>query len=148
RRGPELDAIARAAGASLLFSGAVGGSTPAIELIDSATSEGDISRIDGVLNGTTSFILDEIARGCDTGAAIAEAQRRGYAEADPSLDLSGEDLRHQIAILARRAWGAGARIVFSRRTGLAGVDESWIRAEREAGRIVRLVAEAWPEAGR
>lgn len=148
RRDPDLEAIARAAGARLLFSGAVGGSTPAIELIDSARRGGDIARIEGALNGTTSFILDEIARGCDTGAAIVEAQRRGYAEADPSLDLSGEDLRHKIAILARRAWGPGARIVFARRTGLAGVDENWIRAERDAGRSVRLVAEAWPEAGR
>jgi homoserine dehydrogenase len=149
QRGPDLESLARAHNATLLYSGAVGGSTPALDLVDGARANATpIARIEGVLNGTTSFILDAIARGSDFATALAEAQRRGYAEADPSLDVSGEDLRHKLAILARRAWGDDSHIVFARRAGLTGVDEAWIRQQRAEGRIVRLVGAAWPEAGR
>ncbi|MFG0283950.1 MAG: homoserine dehydrogenase [Phycisphaerales bacterium JB039] len=147
QRGADLEAIAGQHDRTLLFSGAVGGSTPAIDLVDATAADSPITRIEGVLNGTTSFVLDEIARGCDFAEAVAEAQRRGYAEADPSLDISGEDLRHKVQILARRAWGDGP-IVFARRTGLGGVDETWVRAQRAQGRIVRLVGAAWQKGGR
>src|SRR5690606_26427824 len=146
-RGGDLERLARAHSATLLYSAAVGGSTPALELVSSARAQGAITLIEGVLNGTTSYILDAIARGSGLAAALAEAQQAGYAEADPSLDISGEDLRHKIAILARRAW-PGLPVVFARRVGLAGADPAWVRQQRTEGRIVRLVGAARPESGR
>lgn len=94
-----LRAAAERGGAQFLFSAAVGGAAPIVEGVRSLAATTGITRIDGVLNGTINFVLDALARGQTFDAAIAEAQRRGLAEADPSRDLSGRDAADKLAVL-------------------------------------------------
>ena len=106
--GPELEAIARRTGATLRFEAAVGGGIPDPGAARRATSPANrIERVRGIVNGTTNFILsamtDETAP-LDYDAALAEAQRLGYAEADPSGDVEGHDAANKLVILARLAF--------------------------------------------
>ena len=89
---------------SLHFSAAVGGVVPAVEAVRSLRDQG-ITRIEGVLNGTTNFVLNELARGNSWDSAIARARQLGLAERDLDLDFSGRDAAYKIAILARETWG-------------------------------------------
>jgi homoserine dehydrogenase len=97
--GPELREAARRAGRRLLCSAAVGGVTPVIEVASSRPGV-RVSRVRGVLNGTTNFILNLVASGTDFGSALAQAQALGYAEADPSRDLEGLDAADKLCVLA------------------------------------------------
>ena len=105
--GPELEAIARRTGAALRFEAAVGGGIPILGPLAVTSPRNDISRVRGIVNGTTNFILtamtDEAAP-LDYAAALAEAQRLGYAEADPAGDVEGFDAVNKLVILARLAF--------------------------------------------
>ena len=133
------DRLARIAGehpgAALLASASVGGGTPMIETVEHLAATGDISRLRGLLNATTTFILSAMAQGRTYDAALAAAQAAGYAEADPSFDVEGRDAAQKLAILASVAWGRwrAEREVETR--GIVGLAV-------EPGRTVRLVAEA------
>ena len=119
----------------LLYSASVGGALPAIELVRSLQ---DIHAIEGVLNGTCNFVLDRISDGRDLSAAVAEAQGAGFAEADPSVDLSGSDAAHKISVLAHEAFGVSPA-PFS----ISGLSASAVREVADAaasGLTVRLVA--------
>lgn len=94
-----LHAAAERGGAQLLFSAAVGGAAPIIEAALAQAAATGVARIEGVLNGTINFMLDALARGEPFAAGLAEAQRRGLAEADPSRDLSGRDAADKLAVL-------------------------------------------------
>jgi homoserine dehydrogenase len=105
-RGPELEGISRRTGAALRFEAAVGGGIPVLGALAADLAGNDIQRVRGIVNGTTNFILTEMARGGQTYAdALASAQERGYAEADPSGDVEGRDALNKLAILARLAFG-------------------------------------------
>ena len=82
------------------------GAVPVVRLLEESLAATPIERIHGIVNGTTNYILSEMARGSTYAQALAEAQRRGYAEADPSDDVSGRDAAAKMAILARLAFGA------------------------------------------
>lgn len=97
--GVELEAIAMRAGGRLLYSAAVGGAVPVLESLSSLIT------FEGVLNGTTNFILDRVADGIAFEDAVREAQDRGLAEADPSRDLDGQDAEDKLRIIARRLYG-------------------------------------------
>src|SRR6476659_10225568 len=105
--GPELEAIARRTGATLRFEAAVGGGIPVLGPLASDLAGDRIERVRGIVNGTTNFILtamtDEAAP-LDYDEALAEAQRLGYAEADPSGDVEGHDAASKLVILARLAF--------------------------------------------
>jgi homoserine dehydrogenase len=103
--GPELSALAARNGASLLYSAAVGGSVPMLEALGNPSSRGGIVAIAGVLNGTCNFVLDKCAEGLSFDEAVRAAQQCGFAEADPSEDLSGRDAARKLTILARHAFG-------------------------------------------
>jgi homoserine dehydrogenase len=103
--GPLLEALAHEHGQQLAYSASVGGSLPCVELVRAAARRGRITGLEGVLNGTCNFILDRLAAGEDFGAALADAQRRGFAEADPTQDLSGQDAASKLRILVREAFG-------------------------------------------
>jgi homoserine dehydrogenase len=100
-----LQKLAQSKGVVLEYSASVGGAVPAIEHVHHLACIDGIERIEGVLNGTCNFVLDRMAEGIDFNEAVREAQRRGFAEADPSLDLNGKDSAHKLAILARAAFG-------------------------------------------
>jgi homoserine dehydrogenase len=105
QHGEELYAAAREAGVQLRFEGAVAGVVPVVRVLMESLAGARISRIHGIVNGTSNFILSEMARlGWSYEQALAEAQRLGYAEADPSEDVNGKDAAAKMAILARLAF--------------------------------------------
>lgn len=107
---------------------------------------GEILKLRGVFNATTNFILDEMAAGAAYGDALAEAQRRGIAEADPSLDVEGWDTANKLLIIANSLLGADLALADIAVTGIAEVTAERIAAEAALGNVIRLVASA--EAGR
>jgi homoserine dehydrogenase len=102
-RGAELFALAASKGVQLLYGAAVAGGVPVIPGIAQGLSGDRITRISGIVNGTCNFILSSMESGADYGAVLAEAQRKGYAEADPSADVDGFDARAKLCVLARLA---------------------------------------------
>ena len=102
-----LAALAAHAGASLSYSAAVGGAAPMLEAVNHEAARGGIRSIAGVLNGTCNYILDQCSQGLLLNEAVREAQACGFAEADPSEDLSGRDAARKLEILARHAFGRG-----------------------------------------
>ena len=103
--GAELAEIARRRSAALLGSASVGGGTPMIETTEHMASTGEIARLRGVVNATTTYILSAMGQGQSYEEALDEAQAAGYAEADPSFDVDGHDAAQKLAILASVAWG-------------------------------------------
>src|ERR1017187_4001347 len=106
QHGEELFETARTHDVRLRFEAAVAGAVPVVRVLEESLSATPIERIHGIVNGTTNFILTEMTRGCTYAEALAEAQRVGYAEADPSDDVSGRDAAAKMAILARLAFGS------------------------------------------
>ena len=104
--GQELFDAARAAGVTIAFEGSVGGGIPVIRCIREGLVANRIRSIFGIINGTSNYILSEMNdRGAAYADALAGAQALGYAEADPTLDVSGGDAAHKLAVLAACAWG-------------------------------------------
>ncbi len=134
--GPRLEEIARAHRAHLYYSASVGGALPALETL--RRSAGEVQAFSGVLNSTSNFVLDSIAQGCAQREAIEAAQRAGYAEADPRLDLNGTDAAQKLVILARAAFGRAPDRIHC--AGIAGLDLDDVRCARRNGHAIRLVA--------
>lgn len=141
--GPDLEAIARRTEAPFRFEAAVGGGIPILGPLAADLAANEISRIRGIVNGTTNYILTEMAAADRTyAAALAEAQAAGYAEADPSGDVDGFDARNKLVILARLAFGVWLEPGSIARTGIAGIDPADLRSARAAGYAIRLIARA------
>jgi homoserine dehydrogenase len=104
-RGASLERTAQRSGVALRYAAAVGGSTPMFEMVSDAIERGGIESIAAVLNGTCNFVLDRCAKGDALDDAVAQAKRCGFAEADPSDDLSGRDAARKLGILARQGFG-------------------------------------------
>jgi homoserine dehydrogenase len=138
--GAELLARAEAHGAQLVFSATVGGGVPVIETVERVARRGRILAVEGVLNATTNFVLDRITAGFDLAAAVASAQENGFAEADPSNDLSGLDAVHKLVIVARAAFGVHLTVAQVDCRGIDDIDAEEVRAVHAAGSAVRLVA--------
>ncbi|MFN3930163.1 MAG: homoserine dehydrogenase [Brevundimonas sp.] len=100
---PALTALADSGGARLLYSASVGGGAPLIETVRRARAHAPVVRIEAVLNGTCNFILNRLAHGVAFDAALTAAREAGFAEADPSADLTGLDAAAKLAILAHEA---------------------------------------------
>jgi homoserine dehydrogenase len=139
--GPELTAVALANGVVLADSPAVGGAVPCMELTRAAAAHG-VTHLEGVLNGTSTFVLDRVAEGDDLDHALSLARDAGLAEADATLDLDGTDAAQKLTLLARAAWGDNVTLEWTRSGGLTNLDEAWVRTEASRGRRVRLVARA------
>jgi homoserine dehydrogenase len=107
-KGEALQQLAHTNSVQLLYSAAVGGSIPILEQIShfvSSHPNDSIQSITGILNGTCNYILDEISKGKSFHEALINAQKAGFAEADPSFDISGKDTAHKLKIIARFAFG-------------------------------------------
>ncbi|GAA0611086.1 hypothetical protein GCM10009422_02430 [Brevundimonas kwangchunensis] len=104
---PALTALAASTGARLLYSASVGGGAPLIETVRRAKAHGPVVRIEAVLNGTCNFILNRLADGVAFDEALNAAQKAGFAEEDPTADLSGQDAAAKLAILAHEALDGG-----------------------------------------
>ena len=101
----ELHQLAVENGAELAYAASVGGGAPIVETVRRAREEGPIVAITAILNGTVNYILSELAKGEDFWSAVKSAQDAGFAEPDPTADLSGEDARAKISILSYEAFG-------------------------------------------
>lgn len=138
--GDQLQAVSAAMGVTISASAAVGGALPALETIELARDDEPIASFSGVLNGTTNFILDQLARGGEMEDAIRAAQRAGYAEADPSLDLNGTDAAQKLILLARAAFGVSLPLTKISRRGIQDLSNESLREARQRGCTIRLVA--------
>jgi homoserine dehydrogenase len=150
--GAELEAAARATGASLRFEASVGGGIPVLSPIASDLAANRILSVRGIVNGTTNLILTAMARERGSYAdVLAEAQAHGYAEADPTADVEGLDAAAKLVILVRLAFGvwvdpASVPRSPSRsdgrdgRPGITGVTAEDVAAAIDHGRVIKLIA--------
>jgi homoserine dehydrogenase len=140
--GEELFEAARLHGVQLRFEAAVAGVVPVVRVLSESLAGAHIERIHGIVNGTTNFILSEMERGSDYGEALVEAQRQGYAEADPSEDVSGKDAAAKMAILARLAFGTPVRLDEVPYEGIEHLQADDLQYARELGLGLKLVGTA------
>ncbi len=141
--GPELFDAARRAGRAIAFEGAVAGGIPIVANVSQCLSANQIVSIHGILNGTCNFLLTQMEqRGTSYAAAIAEAQRRGYAEMDPTLDVDGTDTVQKLAILALLAFGVRPQWRDIPRRGIDRFDVTDLRYAGELGYRIKLLAVA------
>ncbi|MCA9234066.1 MAG: homoserine dehydrogenase [Planctomycetales bacterium] len=140
--GPELFDRARELGRSIAFEAAVAGGIPIITNISQCLSANQITSLHGILNGTSNYILCKMHEegGGDYAAAVADAQRLGYAEADPTMDVDGSDAAQKLAILAHLAFGARLNWRDIPRVGIDKVDPVDIQYAKQMGYHVRLLA--------
>ncbi|MEM9784695.1 MAG: homoserine dehydrogenase, partial [Pseudomonadota bacterium] len=138
--GQALAEAAEAAGTALAAEAAVAGGIPALRGLGEGLSANRITRVFGVLNGTCNFILSEMtARGAPYAAVLEEAQRLGYAEADPAFDVGGIDAAHKLAILASLAFGTRVDIDAVVAEGIERVSPEDIATARDMGLAIRLL---------
>jgi homoserine dehydrogenase len=148
--GPELYAAADRNGVDLLFEAAVAGGIPLIRPLRESLRGEPITRVMGILNGTTNFILTKMTEdGADYGEALAEAQELGYAERDPTADVEGFDAGAKAAIIATIAFGANVVAGDVYHEGISGVTAADIAVARRLGYEVKLlgIAEQDAESG-
>jgi homoserine dehydrogenase len=143
QHGEEIFDAARAGGVQLRFEGAVAGVVPAIRVMAETLAAAHIERVHGIVNGTTNYILTEMAR---TGAtyedALRDAQRLGYAEADPTEDVTGKDAAAKMAILARLAFNTPVRLDQVGCEGIQRITPEDIEYAKELGLSLKLVGSA------
>jgi homoserine dehydrogenase len=141
--GPALFAKAEERGVSLLYEAAVGGGIPLIRPLSESLAGERITRILGIVNGTTNYILTAMeSEGSAYSDVLAEAQRLGYAEADPTADVGGGDAAAKAAILAGLAFGVWVGPDRVYREGIDGIDAADIAHAARLGYCVRLLAVA------
>ncbi|QDT17481.1 homoserine dehydrogenase [Alienimonas californiensis] len=142
-RGPELFALAAEHGRMIRYEAAVAGGVPIVAGLTESLAANRITGIRAILNGTSNFLLSRMA---DTGAsyadALAEAQKRGYAEADPSMDVDGTDAAQKLVILSRLAFGAEVTFADVSMGGIDVLDAEDLSFAEELGCAVKLLAVA------
>lgn len=141
-QGPRLRALASMAGGALLYEAAACGAIPIVRVIAQALAGDEILAIAGIVNGTTNAILSAMECGTSYAQALADAQRAGFAEADPSSDVDGIDAAHKLALLAQLAFGCGVVTQQIPRTGISHITARDIARARASGDRIRLIAAA------
>jgi homoserine dehydrogenase len=142
RRGAELFAAASSAGVQLRFEASVCAAIPVIKVLRESLVVTNVHRVLGIVNGTTNFVLTEMEGGKSYADALADAQARGYAEADPTDDVSGADAAAKMAILATVAFNSRVPIGDVATTGITEIDPLDVAAARELDMVIRLVGTA------
>ncbi|MFO1064373.1 MAG: homoserine dehydrogenase [Pirellulales bacterium] len=141
--GGELFDRARSLGRSIAFEAAVAGGIPIIANISQCLSANQILSLHGILNGTSNFIVTQMdEQGWDYDRALKEAQRLGYAEAEPAMDVDGSDAAQKLAILAHLAFGARIKWQDIPRIGIDSLDTKDIHFASELGYRIKLLASA------
>ncbi len=136
----ELHSLAGANGAGFSYEGVVMSGTPLIDMLKNGIVGCAVSRIEGILNGTTNFILTRMSEGADYAQSLSEARALGYAEADPTGDVEGWDAAVKISILAKILFGKDVPVNDVPRVGITGITPERIAAAKKDGRVVKLVA--------
>jgi homoserine dehydrogenase len=143
QHGEEVFDAARKGGVQLRFEGAVAGVVPAIRVMSETLAAAHIERVHGIVNGTTNYILSEMARtGATYEEALADAQRLGYAEADPTEDVTGKDAAAKMAILARLAFNVAVRLDQVSYEGIERLTADDIAYAKELGLSLKLIGSA------
>ena len=142
RRGAELFAAASEAGVQLRFEASVCAAIPVIKVLRESFVVANVHRVLGIVNGTTNFILSQMEQGAEYPDALAEAQRLGFAEPDPTEDVNGADAAAKMAILATVAFGSRTTLEDVEFEGIEAVTQEHVRAAREMEMTVRLVGSA------
>ena len=143
QHGEEIFDAARAGGVQLRFEGAVAGVVPAIRVMAETLAAAHIERVHGIVNGTTNYILTEMARtGATYDEALRDAQQLGYAESDPTEDVTGKDAAAKMAILARLAFNAPVRLDQVSCEGITRITPDDIEYAKELGLSLKLVGSA------
>lgn len=141
--GTELETIARQKGVRLCYEASCGGGIPVIKPLSEDLAANRLTRVAGILNGTTNYILTRMREGgVSFETALSEAQSNGYAEADPSADVLGWDARRKICILAHVAFGTPLCDAAIATEGIDKLTREDMLYARELGRSVKLLAEA------
>lgn len=139
--GPELYAAAAASGVDLLFEAAVAGGIPLMRPLRESLVGEDISRVMGIINGTTNFILTKMSvEGADYGEVLAEAQALGFAEADPTADVEGYDAGAKAAIIASIVFGVQVSSADVHHEGISGVSAADIDNAGRLGYVIKALA--------
>ena len=139
----ELIRLQRATGRSLLYEASCAASIPVLHTLETHFSGEEVLAIDGILNGTTNHILTRMEKGVPLRDALRTAQAEGFAELDPSSDLSGEDARYKLTILLAHAFGTVVGPQAIPCHGIEGLSAADLGFGRERGWVVRLVATAY-----
>jgi homoserine dehydrogenase len=143
QHGEELWSVAREHGVQLRFEAAVAGVVPVIRVLQESLAAAHVERVHGIVNGTTNYILSEMARtGATYDSALADAQRLGYAEADPTDDVTGRDAAAKMAILARLAFDTPVTLDQVPYEGIEHITADDMEYARELGLGLKLIGTA------
>ncbi|HYV16849.1 MAG TPA: homoserine dehydrogenase [Conexibacter sp.] len=143
QHGEELWGLAREHGVQLRFEAAVAGVVPVIRVLQESLAAAHVERIHGIVNGTTNFILSEMARtGASYADVLVQAQALGYAEADPSEDVNGKDAAAKMAILARLAFDTPVHLDQVVCEGIERIGPDDLEYARELGLGLKLIGTA------
>jgi homoserine dehydrogenase len=139
----ELRRIAEQNNARLIYSASVCGSVPVIKALDEFRSYDEVTKIRGIVNGSTNFILTMMANeGVTFARALEEAQRRGFAEADPTFDISGQDAGQKLSVLCYHAFGEHIHPKHIEVSGIERISLIDIHEAADNGEVIKLIAEA------
>jgi len=139
--GPEIFDAADQVGAEVYYEAAAAGAIPIIRPLRDSLAGDRVQRIMAIVNGTTNYILDRMdTEGADFADVLADAQRLGYAEADPTADVEGFDAAQKAAILASLAFHTTVPLDVVHREGITAIDKSTMDAARHAGYVIKLLA--------
>ncbi len=143
RHGVELAALAEERGTILNFEAAVAGGIPVIKVLRESLTGNTVNRVHGILNGTCNYILTRMEdEGLGFDECLADAQRLGYAEADPTFDIEGNDTAHKLAILTSLAFGCEISADDIYLEGITSITAEDIRAAKELGYGIKLLGVA------
>ena len=134
----ELRGAASQSGAILQYSAAVGGGTPVIERVRQL--DGKVAAIEGVMNGTSNFLLDRLHEGWTFDQALARARELGFAEEDPSADVDGHDAADKLSLLVREAFGQAVSPAHIVKQSLREIDRTALLEARAKGQVLKQVA--------
>lgn len=141
KHGSSIINAAKRAGVHVLFEGAVCGGIPILHAIRESLAANKINEISGIVNGTTNYILSRMTNdGSSFNEALKEAQKKGFAEADPKMDIDGSDAAYKAAILAYVAGGSFVDVGRIYREGISKIAPEDIEYAREIGYVIKLLA--------
>ena len=148
RHGPEILDLAHEAGVSVLFEASVGAGTPIVAPLTRSLVANRIAALRGILNGTTNYILTKMEfEGASLEQALVDAQRLGYAEADPTSDVAGSDAARKLAILSSLAWGTRVRDTDVYCEGITRLETRDFECAAQLGYTIKLLAIASEDRG-
>jgi len=140
--GRELKSLAKSNGVRFEYEGSVMSGTPVLRLAEKTLAGAEVTRFEGILNGTSNFVLGRMESGLDFDSAVQEAQRLGYAEADPTSDVEGFDVRLKVVILANELLGANLKPEQVTCTGISGLSAADVSQAAQTNSRWKLIGSA------